>query len=55
MIRNTLALVIVLFLPAQTTAGDFERGVEAFYNKDYDTAIVRFNAHLREHPKETPS
>jgi tetratricopeptide (TPR) repeat protein len=52
MIRNAMTLVLVLFLPALTIAGELERGIEASNKKDYDIAIVWFNAHIREHPKD---
>ncbi len=52
MILNTLALVGFLCLPAQTTGGEYERGIRALDNNDFDAAIVCFSVHLLEYPTD---
>src|ERR1700676_2985374 len=46
------AFGLLLLLPSLVSAGDFERGVEALEQRNYDLAIVSFTAHLREKPTD---
>lgn len=45
------ACAAILFFPVFTVADDFDRGTEAFENKDYDLAIFWFTRHIRENPR----
>jgi Flp pilus assembly protein TadD len=53
MSRIRLACVLVLLLPALAPAGDFELGREALRRKDYEQAIIHFNAYMQANPKPT--
>jgi Tfp pilus assembly protein PilF len=55
MSRVRLACVLVLLLPSLALAGDFERGLEALGKKDYDHAIIHFNAYMQANPKQNAS
>ena len=44
------ACAVVIFLPSFAFADDFEQGKEALDKKDYDLAIARFDAYIRENP-----
>jgi tetratricopeptide (TPR) repeat protein len=41
----------LLLLPSLTWAGDFEDGLVALGRKDYDQAIIHFNAYMQANPK----
>ena len=44
------AFLLLLVLPLHAFADDFQRGIDASRQKDYDLAITCFNACIRENP-----
>jgi Tfp pilus assembly protein PilF len=52
MSRIWLTWVLFLLLPSLALAGDFESGLEALSKKDYDRAILHFNAYTQANPKK---
>jgi tetratricopeptide (TPR) repeat protein len=52
MLPTRLGLALLLLLPSVSLAGDLEKGVEALWKKDYEQAIVFFNAHIRQKPDD---
>ncbi len=52
MSRIRLACILVLLSPALAPAGDFEKGLDALSKKDYEQAIIHFNAYMQANPKQ---
>ena len=48
---RTIPVYILLLLPSFALAGDLEDALAAYSKKDYDLAIARLTAHIREHPR----
>jgi hypothetical protein len=46
-----LACAFVLLVPLFAFAGDLERAVEAYRQRNFDLAITCFTAFIRENPK----